>query len=100
MLAVVVYIIIEAIQRLNNPQPVISLTVILIAFMGLMVKLVVVEMLYSDTHSHSHDHNRRAAYLHVLGNLLGSVSVITAGVVIYFTGWLQIDLIYQFVFPY
>ena len=100
MLAVVIYIIIEAIQRLNNPQPVTSLTVILIAFLGLMVNLMVVNMLHSDIHSHSHNHNRRAAYLHVLGNLLGSVSAITPGVVIYFTGWLQIDPIYQFVFPY
>ena len=91
MLAVVAYIIVEALQRLDNPQPVASLTVILIAFTGLVVNLVVVKMLHNADDSHSHNHNKHAAYLHVLGDLLGSVAAITAGVVIYFTGWLQVD---------
>ena len=91
MLAVVAYIMMEAVQRLNNPQPVASLTVIMIALLGLIVNLVVANMLHSTEDSHLHDHNKRAAYLHVLGDLLGSVAAITAGIVIYFTGWLQID---------
>ena len=91
MLAVVAYIIIEAVQRLNNPQPVASLTVILIALVGLIVNVVVANMLHSTEDNHLHDHNKRAAYLHVLGDLLGSVAAIAAGVIIYFTGWLQID---------
>ena len=91
MLAVVGYIIFEAVQRLENPQPVASLAVILIALVGLIVNLVVANMLHSADDSHAHDHNKRAAYLHVLGDLLGSVAAIAAGIVIYFTGWLQID---------
>ena len=91
MLAVVGYIIFEAVERLENPQPVASLAVILIALVGLIVNLVVANMLHSADDSHAHDHNKRAAYLHVLGDLLGSVAAIAAGVVIYFTGWLQID---------
>ena len=91
MLAVVGYIIFEAVQRLENPQPVASLAVILIALVGLIVNLVVANMLHSADDSHAHDHNKRAAYLHVLGDLLGSVAAIAAGIIIYFTGWLQID---------
>ena len=88
MLVVVAYIVYQALQRFNNPHPVISGYVMLIAFMGLIVNIVVAKMLHSD---HAHDHNKRAAYLHVMGDLLGSVAALAAGIVIYFTGWLQID---------
>ena len=91
MLAVVAYIIFEAVQRFANPKPVASATVILIAAVGLIVNLVVANMLHNTKNDHTHDHNKRAAYLHVLGDLLGSAAAIAAGIVIYFTGWLQID---------
>ena len=88
MLAVVAYIVYQALQRFENPHPVIGGYVMLIAFMGLVVNIIVAKMLHSD---HAHDHNKRAAYLHVMGDLLGSVAALAAGIVIYFTGWLQID---------
>ena len=88
MLVVVAYIVYEALQRFDNPHPVISGYVMLIAFAGLVVNIIVAKMLHSD---HAHDHNKRAAYLHVMGDLLGSVAALVAGIVIYFTGWLQID---------
>ncbi len=88
MLAVVAYIVYQALQRFGNPHPVIGGYVMLIAFMGLVVNIIVAKMLHSD---HAHDHNKRAAYLHVMGDLLGSVAALVAGIVIYFTGWLQID---------
>ena len=88
MLVVVAYIVYQALQRFDNPHPVISGYVMLIAFAGLVVNIIVAKMLHSD---HAHDHNKRAAYLHVMGDLLGSVAALAAGVVIYFTGWLQID---------
>ena len=88
VLVVVAYIIFEALQRFNNPQPVTGGFVILIAFAGLLVNLMVAKMLHGD---HTHDHNKRAAYLHVLGDLLGSVAALLAGAVIYLTGWLQAD---------
>lgn len=92
MLVVVTYIIVEAFQRFNNPQLVTGGYVMLIAFAGLMVNIIVARMLHSnDDNDHVHNHNKRAAYLHVLGDLLGSVAALVAGAVIYFTGWLQAD---------
>ncbi len=97
MFAVVIYIIVEAIQRFNQPQPVTGGYVIWIALAGLIVNLIVLKMLHSDIGDHAHapnaeqNHNIRAAYLHVLGDLLGSVAAVLAGVVIYYTGWLKID---------
>ena len=105
MLVVVGYIIVEALQRLKHPQPVISGYVMLIAFAGLVVNVIVAKMLHSDmhhahdAHNHSHtssqnqhqNHNKRAVYLHVMSDLLGSVAALVAGSVIYVTGWLIID---------
>ena len=88
MLIVITYIIFEAIVRLKNPQPVTGGYVMLIAFAGLLVNLIVAKMLHDG---HTHDHNKRAAYIHVMSDLLGSVAALIAGAVIYFTGWLLID---------
>jgi cobalt-zinc-cadmium efflux system protein len=87
MLIVVVYIVIEAINRLKNPHQVTGGYVVLIAFAGLVVNIIVANLLHDD----DDNHNRRVAFLHVMGDLLGSVAALAAGTVIYFSGWLPID---------
>ncbi|MFL9710076.1 cation diffusion facilitator family transporter [Methylobacillus sp. Pita1] len=87
MLAVIAGIAYEAVQRLADPRPVQGGEVILIAFVGMLVNIVVALILHKG-HSSL---NSRAALLHVLGDLLGSVVAIVAGAVIYFTGWMPID---------
>lgn len=87
LLVIVVVIFVEAVKRLQNPGPVSGLGVIVVAFVGLIINLGV---LYLLGHG-ERDMNTRAATLHVLGDLLGSVAALTAGAVIYFTGWNPID---------
>ena len=87
MLVVVVAIFVEAIARLLNPAPVSGLTAMLVAFVGLLVNLLVMGILGAGHGSL----NRRAAAIHVMGDVLGSVAALTAGAVIYFTGWIPID---------
>jgi cobalt-zinc-cadmium efflux system protein len=100
MLIVLAYIVFEALQRFKNPHTVSGGYVMLIAFVGLLVNLIVAKMLHGeDDHSDdgghekskTQNHNKRAAYLHVMSDLLGSVAALLAGAVIYFTGWLQAD---------
>ena len=87
MVAVIVWIGYEAFLRLRDPQQVAGGTVMVIASIGLAVNILVARTL-----SHGgHDLNTRAAFLHVLGDLLGSVAALAAGAVVYFTGWLPID---------
>jgi cobalt-zinc-cadmium efflux system protein len=87
MMAVIAWIGFEAAQRLLHPVAVKSEAVIGVACIGMVVNLIVAWIL-----SHGKENvNTRAAMIHVLGDLLGSVAAIIAGVVIYFTGWLQID---------
>jgi len=87
MLAVVSWIGIEAVRRFAAPQPVQGATVIVVATIGLLINLVVAWVLSRDKQSM----NTRAALVHVMGDLLGSVAAIVAGAVIYLSGWMQID---------
>lgn len=87
MLIVVGAIVWEAVERIHRPQTVDGGGVILIAFIGLVLNLVVARHL----HRGQRNVNHRAALLHVIGDLLGSVAALLAGVVIYFTGWTLID---------
>lgn len=93
MFIVVAWIVFEAIQRLKNPPNITGGYVMLIAFIGLVVNGVVAQRLHHHSHHHgSKDNlNHRAALLHVLGDLLGSIAALLAGAVIYFTGWLAAD---------
>ena len=87
MLFVITFIVLEAIERLQTPRPVLGGEVMLIALLGLIVNVIVALKL----HGHQDSMNNRAALLHVLGDLLGSVAALAAGAVIYFTGWMPID---------
>jgi cobalt-zinc-cadmium efflux system protein len=87
MLAVITAIAVEAVRRLQAPQPVAGGTVTLIAFLGLLVNMASAFVLSHGGASL----NVRAALLHVLGDMLGSVAALVAGAVIFYTGWTPID---------
>lgn len=91
MLFVIIFVIVEAIARYKQPQQVQGLEVMVIAVFGLVVNLIVAKLLHHQPHNHESNLNKRAAFLHVMGDLLGSVAAIVAGLVIYLTGWMQID---------
>jgi cobalt-zinc-cadmium efflux system protein len=94
MLAIIVVLVVEAVQRLLDPRPVMAGAVMFIATIGLVVNGAVAYVLSRGQH---HDLNVRAALIHVLGDLVSSVAAVIAGAVIYFTGWLLIDPILSLV---
>ena len=91
MLLVIVYVVIEAIDRFYNPHQVQGLGLTIIATLGLIVNLIVAKQLHHQAAHHGDSLNNRAAFLHVVGDLLGSIAAVAAGVGIYFTGWMPID---------
>jgi cobalt-zinc-cadmium efflux system protein len=93
MLSVILFIVVEAVARLRQPQPVAGATVMAIAGIGLIVNILVALLLSRGERTL----NLRAALLHVMGDLLGSVSALIAGAVIYFTGWMPVDPILSLV---
>lgn len=90
MLAVVAGLAAAAVGRLQNPTPVAGAAVSVVAFIGLLVNLAVARALYDGGDAPA-DLNRQAALLHVLGDLLGSVAALAAGVIVAVTGWFWAD---------
>lgn len=93
MLLVILFIVVEAVARLRQPQPVAGAAVMAIAAVGLIINILVALLLSGGERTL----NLRAALLHVISDLLGSVSALIAGAVIYFTGWTPVDPILSLV---
>ncbi len=93
MLAVVGVLAVEAIDRLISPVEVKGEAVTAVATAGLLLNMTVAWMLSRG----QRDLNVRAALLHVVGDLLGSVAAIVAGVLVLFTGWTRADPALTFV---
>jgi len=90
--AVLIY---EAIVRLISPPEVQGPLVFVIAAIGLVANVFMLRILHS---SRKENLNMRAAYLHVIGDLLGSVGVLIGGAVLWLTHWNPIDPIISTLF--
>jgi cobalt-zinc-cadmium efflux system protein len=91
MLLVIVWVTLEAIARFKHPHQVQGFGLMLISTLGLVVNVVVAKLMHQHALHEGASLNARAAFLHVVGDLLGSLAAVLAGVVIYFTGWMLID---------
>jgi cobalt-zinc-cadmium efflux system protein len=94
LLALCAWIVIQAIVRIGAPQPMVAGPALAVAIGGLVVNLVALSMLRGSA---SGSLNLRAATLHVIGDLLGSVAAIAATATALLTGWLYADPILAFV---
>lgn len=81
------YIFWESYQRLLRPEQVHETTMMVVAGAGLLVNSAIMFGLGRD----KDDLNIRAAWIHMLGDALGSVAIIIGAVVIRYTGWLRVD---------
>lgn len=88
LLVIVGWILVEAIQRIVQPSPVMGQTMLIVAAAGLLVNVIVFFVLHGGDQENL---NMRGAALHVLGDLLGSVAAVTAALIILSTGWMPID---------
>jgi len=88
LIAITVWIVAQAVGRLRRPHPIDSLLMLAFAAVGLVANVWAVVMLRRARHENL---NAQAAYLHILGDTLGSVGAIAAAGVILTTGWLPAD---------
>jgi cobalt-zinc-cadmium efflux system protein len=88
----VVFIWIEAFERLRNPHPVSGLAVMAIAIVGIGVNTFSAWMTSTETiGGHKHGMAMRSVFVHVISDLIGSIGVLASGALNYFTGWLEAD---------
>lgn len=87
MLGLVIAIAWGAFQRFAHPVAINGAAVAVVALLGLAVNVAVFLTLRAGAQTL----NVRGAMLHVIGDLLGSVAALTAGLVVWSTGWTPID---------
>lgn len=88
LFAVAGYVIYEAIQRFAEPPEIPGLPLLIVASVGLVINLISFRLLMAGS---KESLNLKGAYLEVLGDLLGSVGVIVAAIILFTTGWAYAD---------
>ncbi len=88
LLAVSAAIVVEAIQRLRTPEPVVTGLMFWVGVAGIVVNAISAKLLHGGS---GHSLNVRAAYLHVLSDLLGSAAAVVAALFIRYKGWTIAD---------
>ena len=88
LFGVAIYVLVEGVRRLLDPEPVESIGMLVVAVLGLGVNLISMRLLSGGKDKSL---NVKGAYLEVWADMLGSLGVIAAALVIRFTGWLWVD---------
>lgn len=88
LFAVAGWVLYEAVERLSDPPEVASLPVFVVGILGLAVNVVSFALLREGA---KESLNLRGAYLEVMSDMLGSVGVIVAAIVMWLTGWGWVD---------
>jgi cobalt-zinc-cadmium efflux system protein len=83
-----IWILYEAVLRLRNPETVQENVMIAVAALGLLLNGAIMLALRAASND---DLNVRGAFVHMLGDALGSVAIIAGAFVIRYTGWQQVD---------
>jgi cobalt-zinc-cadmium efflux system protein len=82
------WILYESVVRLRNPQPVQYSVMLVVAALALVMNGGIMLSLRSAS---KNDINVRSAFIHMLGDALGSIAIIAGALIIRFTGWVQAD---------
>lgn len=88
LLLLTVYILYEAWQRFRDPPEILSGPMLAVAVAGLVVNLISMKLLMAGA---SESLNVKGAYFEALGDMLGSLGVIAAALIVMFTGWTLAD---------
>ncbi len=83
-----VWIFIESVERLRNPQEIMTLEMLAVAILGLAVNLVSIFLLEG---SRKGDLNVQSVFAHMMADAVSSVAIVAAAIVIRFTGWIWLD---------
>lgn len=92
LLGISFYILVEAVIRIFNPREIELKSMFGIAMVGLIFNIVITLILHNSL-KHEHNLNVQSAIWHFIGDLLNSIGVIISAVIIYYTGWVIVDVI-------
>ena len=90
LIVVAVWILVEATERWQYPTTMLALPMLGVAITGLLVNIFVAWLMMKGNHENL---NIKAAYLHVLADLFGSLVAIIAGLSAWLLNWQWVDLV-------
>ncbi len=82
------FVVYEAVRRLNEPHEVLVMPMLIVSIVGLAINFLAMKLLHANSQESL---NVKAVYLELLGDLLGSLAVLIASLVIMFTSWWYAD---------
>jgi cobalt-zinc-cadmium efflux system protein len=88
LIGIALFLVVEAVEKFMTPQPIDSFWVIWLGLLGVVVNGLSVLLLKDDTHNNM---NIKAAYLHLLSDVLTSVAVVVGGLLMYFYQLFWVD---------
>jgi len=88
LIGIAVYLIIEAFHKLYHPEPIDSTWVIGLGVLSILLNMASVLLIKDDAH---HNMNIRAAYIHLLTDVMTSVAVVGGGLLMYYFGLFWVD---------
>jgi cobalt-zinc-cadmium efflux system protein len=88
LLLLTFFILYEAYQRFLNPPEILSGWMLAVAVAGLVINLISMKLLMAGS---SESLNMKGAYFEALSDMLGSLGVIVAALIVMFTGWALAD---------
>jgi cobalt-zinc-cadmium efflux system protein len=88
LFGIAAWVMVEAVHRIRHPEPIRAELFVIVASAGLVVNLISLGILHGSRHGNL---NARGAYLHVMGDALGSIGALAAAAVVLLTGWTLAD---------
>tara|TARA_A100001037_G_C14954537_1_gene546602 strand:- start:152 stop:883 length:732 start_codon:yes stop_codon:yes gene_type:complete len=93
LIGLILWILVEAYSRLNDPETMLPLPALIVASVGLFVNLTV----YRILHNKNQMMVVRSAQLHVLSDILGSISAILSALIVFLSGWYYADVLFALI---
>lgn len=90
VMAIAVWILVAAIRRIHNPAELAAEVMLLVATIGLLANLLAMLALHKPSQNSL---NIKGAYLHIVSDMLSSIGVIFASLVVWATGWTGVDIL-------
>lgn len=88
LIGIAIYLIIESLEKFFNPQSVDSILVIGLGILSIILNAVSVLLIKDDTHDNM---NVKAAYLHLLTDVMTSVAVVIGGILMFYFDLFWVD---------
>jgi len=88
LIAIAIFLIIEAFHKFNHPEPINSIWVIGLGLLSIVLNAASVLLIKDDAHENM---NIRAAYLHLLTDVMTSVAVVGGGLLMYYFQLFWVD---------